>query len=617
MKRVHEQCDESATLTAVRSAGTRGRDAERDSIFAEPRQEMHCSKRERGAPAPRRSRRGASFVSLLAVGFAWASVPACSGKFDDCESSRTCQSSAEEGGAGANAELTGGVGGQGGTESAGSIAGGASPGGAGGAVGQGAAGGVGGEGAIGGNPSAGSSGDAGAAGDAGAGGGSQGPRCGDAVISVDEECDDGNDDPADGCSSACQWGVARLVAGGASSCAIFGDGRAKCWGNNEYGQLGTGDTNSRGDQAGELGAALKFIKVGGKEAVFSSLSMGLFACGVVAKAVFCWGYNAYGQIGQGMVSNAVLTPVKVDTGPEPVASVTVGAHYACALLESGAVKCWGRNVAGTLGVGSTDSIGDEPDEMGEHLRAVPLPEKAMALSALGQHACAVLKSGSVACWGENEDGQLGQGTRRDWGAYTDNVGPVPTVDLGSTAKVVEVAAGTDFTCALLSGHILKCFGAGHFGQLGYGDELSRGGAPEDLGAALPLVPIALPADPAVSVAIAQHSACVVLQSGGVKCWGYDESTPTGRLGQPTLFGLIGYIGDQPNELQQLAPIDLGPGAFVRELASGFAHSCVLLTTGEVKCWGLNSSGQLGVGHTNDIGDAVDELGTALKPVLLR
>jgi alpha-tubulin suppressor-like RCC1 family protein len=113
-----------------------------------------------------------------------------------------------------------------------------------------------------------------------------------------------------------------------------------------------------------------------------------------------------------------------------------------------------------------------------------------------------------------------------------------------------------------------------------------------------------------------HS-CVLLSTGEVKCWGYDDGTPTGRLGQPNLFGLIGYIGDQPNELQQLAPIDLGPSAVVRELVSGSAHSCVLLSTGEVKCWGSNSSGQLGVGHTNNIGDAAEELGAALKPVLLR
>jgi alpha-tubulin suppressor-like RCC1 family protein len=174
----------------------------------------------------------------------------------------------------------------------------------------------------------------------------------------------------------------------------------------------------------------------------------------------------------------------------------------------------------------------------------------------------------------------------------------------------------DHTCAVLSAPsaAVKCWGRGTFGALGYGDEESRGGVPQELGASTLIVPITTSADPVNSVYGSKDATCALLKSGAVKCWGI-ASNPV--LAQPDLVASAGNIGDAPNEVGQLAAINLGSGVRARSLGIGDLHACALLDTGEVKCWGNNSNGQLGIGNTDTIGDAKSELGAALKAVPLQ
>lgn len=270
-----------------------------------------------------------------------------------------------------------------------------------------------------------------------------------------------------------------------------------------------------------------------------------------------------------------------------------------------------------LGNADPDSgnVGDAPGEVGPSLPPVSLSEPATALAAGPFHTCALLESGAVACWGENTGGKLGLGNNfaYDYGRMPPEI--QPTVNLGAVV-VTQLALGEDQTCALGSGvaPVLKCWGRGAFGTLGYGDETSRGQAPEELGASLLAVPITTSADPVASTFGADQATCVLLKSGAVKCWGRATNA---LLAQPDLIASLGNIGDAPNELSQLPAIDLGPGIRVRSLAVANLHACALLSTGEVKCWGNNDVGQLGIGNTETIGDAKTELGAALKAVPLQ
>jgi len=194
------------------------------------------------------------------------------------------------------------------------------------------------------------------------------------------------------------------------ACARFADGRLKCWGANAGGQLGLGDTESRGDGDGEMGDALPFVDLG--------------------------------------------------TGTK-VRAVSAGNAHTCALLEDGRVKCWGSNSSGQLGLGDKENRGDAADEMGEKLPAVELGtgRKATGVAAGGTHTCALLDKAEVKCWGENNLGQLGQGHTSDRGDEPNEMGDaLPAVDLGKAEKVSAVSTGWRSTCAITARGTVKCWG---------------------------------------------------------------------------------------------------------------------------------------------------------------
>jgi alpha-tubulin suppressor-like RCC1 family protein len=231
--------------------------------------------------------------------------------------------------------------------------------------------------------------------------------------------------------------------------------------------------------------------------------------------VRCWGNNMYGQLGDGTTtSRPTPPPTDVLTGVQAIAT---GFNHTCALMTTGGVRCWGYNRLGELGDGTTTS------------RATPPPTDVLtgvqAIAAGGGHTCALVTTGGVRCWGSNSHGQLGDGT---WASRS----TPPTTDV--LTEVQAIATGVSHACALMT-------------------------------------------------------------TGGVRCWGANTVVQSIE-GWQTI--VTGQLGDGTTTDRSTPPTtDALSGA--RAIAAGRYHPCALTTTGGVRCWGDNSSGQIGAGsHSN-------------------
>ncbi len=198
--------------------------------------------------------------------------------------------------------------------------------------------------------------------------------------------------PAGAEASGSPAGTERVVAGvitaGKShTCAIVDGGTVKCWGANTDGQLGLGDTNHRGDNPAEMGDQLPTVNLGTGRTAVAISSGGSHTCALLDNhTVKCWGSNAFGQLGLGDTNNRgddpgemgdQLPAVNLGTGRTAVA-ISSGTEQTCALLDNHAVKCWGDNAVGQLGLGDTTDRGDNPAEMGDHLPPIDIPVAADA-----------------------------------------------------------------------------------------------------------------------------------------------------------------------------------------------------------------------------------------------
>lgn len=254
-------------------------------------------------------------------------------------------------------------------------------------------------------------------------------------------------------------GVAAISAGGAHACAVLRDRTAGCWGSGTTGELGSGASLP----------ATHPIVVPGLSNVAALASGGSFTCALLGdRSAVCWGDDAWGQLGNGAISLAGPAPpgpvsgvagvVAVGArGPDLEGAVMASDDFACAVLTDGSVDCWGANTAGELGLGVADPNGRS---------AVPMPGPvtgvtgASSTSLGGKHACAVLAAGEVTCWGSNVNGQLGDGTI--------DARALPVTVAGLTGPAVAVAGGAFHTCALLADATVACWGGNVYGQLGNG-----------------------------------------------------------------------------------------------------------------------------------------------------
>jgi alpha-tubulin suppressor-like RCC1 family protein len=345
-------------------------------------------------------------------------------------------------------------------------------------------------------------------------------------------------------------GVIAISAGSGHTCAFISAGAVKCWGYNYYGQLGDGTTVNR------LTPVDVFWLTSGVIAVSAG---GSHTCALTAAGgVKCWGQNVYGQLGDG-TSIDQHTPVDVSDLSSGVIAVSAGTNHTCALTAAGGVKCWGYNYYGQLGNGTTT---DQHTPVG----VSDLSSGVIAVSAGGGHTCALTAAGGVKCWGRNDFGQLGDGTTND-----SNI-PVGVSDL--TSGVIAVSAGTNHTCALTAARGVKCWGLNVFGRLGDGTT-NDSNIPVDVSGLVSGV---------IAVSAGSGHTCALTAAGGVKCWGDNYN---GQLGDDTTT----------NRLTPVDVSDLSSGVIA--VSTGGMHTCALTAVGGGKCWGQNDFGQLGDGTTID------------------
>jgi E3 ubiquitin-protein ligase HERC3 len=308
-----------------------------------------------------------------------------------------------------------------------------------------------------------------------------------------------------------------------------------------------------------------------------------------------------------------LATADLGTGRTATA-ITSGSGYTCALLDNATVKCWGGNSFGGLGQGDTNNRGDSENEVGDNLAAIDLGSErtATAIAAGNEHTCAILDTGAVKCWGRNYFGQLGQGDTNDRGDGADEMGDnLPAIDLGTGLTATALALGDEHTCALLNTAAVKCWGWNVNGQLGLGDANNRGDAGSEMGDNLPTVNLGTGRTAtAIAAGSDDGQTCALLDNATVKCWGIENA---GQLGP----GALGIVGDQANEMgNNLSTLSLGTGRTATAITLGKGHGCALLDNGTVKCWGGNAKGQLGQGDNALRGDEANEMGDHLAPISL-
>lgn len=424
--------------------------------------------------------------------------------------------------------------------------------------------------------------------------------CGDGMNTGAEQCDDGNTVAGDGCDDDCSYTqIIGITAGGAHSCALIEGGRVRCWGWNTSGQLGLGNNLNIGDD--ELPSEAEDVLLPAP-AIQVATGESAFSCALLDDmTVYCWGLNDLGQLGHGnllSLDEPSNSPVSVGG---PVVELTIGGWHTCARLEAGNVRCWGLGDYGPLGYGNVASIGD--DEVPSSTGDVPVGGPLTAITAGAAHTCGLAVIGTMRCWGRGDQGRLGYGNTNDIGdneapSTAGNILAVP-MGLGPFTKVIQMSAATQHTCALFETGDVHCWGDNAFGQLGRGNTQALGD--DEFPSTVP--PVDLPA-PAVHVTASGAHTCALLETNEVYCWG---SNNFGELG----YGNTDVIGNDelPSEVGSVEV-----GAPVVLLDAGFFHTCAVTQSNQVRCWGNNDTGQLGLGNTSKVGD--DELPSAVMPISL-
>ena len=374
--------------------------------------------------------------------------------------------------------------------------------------------------------------------------------------------------------------VTDLATGADHSCVVAG-GVVRCWGGNETGQLGNGTTADVLDEPGEVPTRVALGGPALKVAAGAFFSCALLRSGTVR----CWGAGEQGQLGNGartsLMERSGEVPSRVPIG-EPAVAIAAGSHHACAIVRSGAVRCWGDGAGGQLGSGSKRNLLDTP---GGRPSRVPLGGRAVALAAGDLHTCALMDGGAVRCWGSGRFGVLGSGASVN---LMDQPGEAASlVPLGGPA--VAITAGVGHNCALMRSRAIRCWGRGGYGQLDGRNDVNRLDRPREK-------PTRVPLGPAVAVAAGDFMTCAIQVAGRVRCWGSREF---GGLANGDADRYTNFRGEIPTTV----PLDAPATRITGSLGGG----CALLTNGKVRCWGSGLAGSLGTGGTDDLMDNPGEV----------
>jgi alpha-tubulin suppressor-like RCC1 family protein len=269
-------------------------------------------------------------------------------------------------------------------------------------------------------------------------------------------------------------------------------------------------------------------------------------CALISRGkVECWGENGSYELGNGTNTDS-STPVKVSDITNAI-EVSAGGLHTCALISGGTVECWGDNQDGDLGNGSTNG-GSTPVRVSGVTNAIQV-------SSGYDGACALLSRGTIKCWGRNDFGELGVEVREGYG----NESSTP-VQISGITNAIQVSAGIEQTCALISGGSVECWGADFLGN-----SRTKGNP----------TPVQVPDITNAIEVSAGGGACALISGGKVECW------PPGMIGSTA---------------KSTTPIQV-PGITNAIQISIGGSPCALLSGGKIECWGPNNTGQLGNGTT--------------------
>jgi alpha-tubulin suppressor-like RCC1 family protein len=393
--------------------------------------------------------------------------------------------------------------------------------------------------------------------------------------------------------SATNW--AQVSTGYAHTCAVRTDGTLWCWGSNANGQLGLGTTSdvSTPAQVTALGATIAEVKTGRTHTCARRTD----------GTTWCWGGNAYGQVGDGTNTQRTSPVALSGLGTQAVQLASSDGHT-CAVMNDQSIRCWGQNTSGNLasGVWSFDSPAQEVTSLGNSVTQV---------ATFAGHACALKSDGTAWCWGSNTWGQLGNGT------VTESATPVRVMTSSSAflTSVAEIRVGFDNACAVKTDGTLWCWGEGNYGKIGNGTDSNSQYAIQVM-------------TNVAHVAIGDGTTCAVKTDGTVWCFGQNTygdggngtTNPLYAAAQASITGATqialkgftacavksdatlwcwGYngwasVGDGTN-VDRHTPVQVLTG--VSSVTAAEYHMCAAKTDGTVWCWGQNDDAQLGDGTT--------------------
>ncbi len=352
--------------------------------------------------------------------------------------------------------------------------------------------------------------------------------------------------------------VAQIATGASHSCALTDTGTVKCWGYNYFGQLGDGTTVSSAvpvavDQAGTSALTKTAVAVADLGEVKAIATGDAHSCALTESGTV----ECWGDNAHGQLGDGTtaqrVTPVSV-AGLTSVKSITAAKAHTCAVISDNTVKCWGANYAGQLGDGGTSDRHAPADVSGI--------TDVKAITSSGDHTCALSNAGTVACWG----GLMGG----------DNL-----------VDIQAIAAGGFHTCALTNVHSAKCWGANNIWSPEYGGQLGDG---TTIDRATPVDVLNLTDARAITAGWA--FTCALTTSDTAECWGAND---------------FGQLGDGTSDPRS-TPVEVLSLTQARSIAAGGWHTCVVTKSDAVKCWGNNSSGQLGDGTTTNSNKPVEVAG---------
>ena len=353
----------------------------------------------------------------------------------------------------------------------------------------------------------------------------------------------------------------RIAAGDKHTCAIAVNDIIWCWGDNTYSQLGSAVFPDEFSLIPVQTTALPDSRVANRIVAGANHTCVLATDGTV----WCWGDNGWGALG--VSGGTQADPVQVTLGATAV-MIAAGGFATCAVLSDNSLKCWGRNNKGQLGNGTSGTIGVTTPV---YTSFVPAWFTVAHIEIGNTHSCAISAVGAAWCWGEFTNGRLGTT------ALSNAITPTATASLGGTAS--EVAAGGAHSCALLTSGTVSCFGNNNMGQLGQALVTASSSTPT-------LVTLAATA---THVTVGSQFTCAMLSTAAVHCFGDNANSQLGS-------GTSGAARETPDAVTGLT-------GNVVDVVAGTSHGCAVMSTGQVRCWGLNDFGQLGIGTQSNVATA--------------